>query len=163
MNSTFWVNKLNLLPHPEGGFYKETYRSKELVNSISLNNKKVERPSSTAIYFLLTKGNFSAFHRIASDEMWHFYHGDPLVVHVIHPTGDYEKILLGNEIDNNCVPQALVPAKSWFASESLGQYSLVGCTVAPGFDFEDFELAKQEELSTLFPAHRLLISRLCRI
>lgn len=155
----YWVEKLKLLAHPEGGFYKETYRSSIEIDSFKPN---VKRNLSTAIYFLITKGNFSAFHKIKSDEMWHFYEGDSLMVHIIHPNGKYEWMKIGLDIENGEQPQGIVPANAWFASETNGDYSLVGCTVAPGFDFADFELAKEIELSHSFPQHQKIIERLCR-
>ncbi|MEO8172934.1 MAG: cupin domain-containing protein [Sediminibacterium sp.] len=159
------VEKFQMLPHPEGGYYKETYRSGELIQIESLPDRfRGDRNFSTAIYFLLEQGNFSAFHRIQSDECWHFYTGQSLHVHVIDPGGKYELIRLGNDIANGETFQAVVPAGCWFASETApgGLFSFVGCTVAPGFDFADFELAKGETVSQQFPAQSELILRLCR-
>lgn len=159
----YWVNHLDLLPHPEGGFFKEMYRSEATVSAdIMEAGMKGDRSLATGIYFLITAGNFSAFHRIKSDEMWHFYYGDPLIVHVIELDGTYTKLSIGLDLEKGQIPQAVVPAGAWFASESLGAYSLVGCTVSPGFDFKDFELAKKAELSQEFPKHAELIGRLCR-
>ena len=159
----YWVENLSLLPHPEGGFYKEMYRSKKAIPAdIMEEGLTGSRSLSTGIYFLITEGNFSAFHRIKSDEMWHFYNGDPLVVHVIEKDGTYRKLSIGLDLERGQTPQAVVPAGAWFASESSGGYSLVGCTVSPGFDFADFELADKDKLSQYFPLHTDLISRLCR-
>tara|TARA_R110002049_G_scaffold275545_1_gene453624 strand:- start:1610 stop:2107 length:498 start_codon:yes stop_codon:yes gene_type:complete len=159
----YWVSHLHLLPHPEGGYYKEMYRSDHKVSANILENGlEGDRNISTAIYFLITEGNFSAFHRIKSDEVWHFYYGEPLIVHVIDLDGSYNKLIIGLDLEKGQTPQAVVPAGAWFASESLGEYSLVGCTVSPGFDFKDFELAKHVELMDKFPEHKELISRLCR-
>ena len=121
-----------------------------------------ERTFSTAIYFLLIKDLFSAFHRIKSDECWHFYEGDSLHVHVLHLDGTYELIRLGKNREEGEVYQAIVPAGAWFASETKGEYSFVGCTVAPGFDFQDFELAKSSDLKNQYLQHQELIGRLCR-
>lgn len=159
------VEKFQLLPHPEGGFYKETYRSPEMINQEALPQRfSGDRHFSTAIYFLLERGNFSAFHRIQSDECWHFYAGQTLHVHVIHPNGQYELLKLGDDLSKAESFQAVVPAGSWFASETAtgGSFSFVGCTVAPGFDFADFELAKAAELIQQFPSGKTLIERLCR-
>ena len=122
------------------------------------------RPASTAIYFLLEGDNFSAFHRLRSDEMWHFYAGSPLAVHVIDPAGGYSSIVLGNDPRARQVFQALVKARCWFASHVADWkgWALVGCTVAPGFDFEDFEMGKREELNARYPQHREVIKRLTR-
>ena len=164
--ASYWVQKYQLQPHPEGGFYAETYRSQ---GSIAQNALPAEfsgdRSYSTGIYFLLENKNFSAFHKIVSDEMWHFYAGGPLEVYVIYPeTAKLEVIRLGSDPENGEVFQAVVPAGTWFGSCPLEgvSYSLVGCTVAPGFDFEDFELAERESLVNSFPQHKELILRLTR-
>ncbi len=163
--ASYFVEKLNLLPHPEGGYYSETYRSEEKISTESLPGKfKGDRSFSTAIYFLLEGRYFSSFHRIRSDEVWHFYYGDPLNIYVIHPDGQLNVIRLGNDPDDGSVFQAVVKSECWFASKPVlpGGYSLVGCTVAPGFDFADFELAERDKLSAEFPKHAELISALCR-
>ena len=154
-----YISALELLPHPEGGFYKETYRSEGITPT-----PQGGRNLSTAIYFLLEKGNFSAFHRIKSDEVWHFYDGDPLSVYVIHSNGTLDEIKLGLNLSKGQMPQAVVPANCWFASMVAegGDFSLVGCTVAPGFDFRDFEMAKRTELAAEFPQHLEIISNLTR-
>ena len=152
-----------LLPHPEGGYYKETYRSSEFIPLNSLPERFTgERNFSTAIYFLLVENSFSAFHRIQSDECWHFYTGDSVDIHVLHPNGNYQLIKLGNNIEIGEQYQAVVPAGAWFASKTNGNYSLVGCTVSPGFDFADFELANTLELASQFPAQVSLIKSFCR-
>lgn len=159
------IHHFKLLTHPEGGFYSETYRSPEIIPPQALPERfKGGRHFSTAIYFLIPKGNFSAFHKIESDELWHFYAGGSLWVHVIHPNGEYELIKLGNKISQGECFQATVPAGAWFASEPAPEvdFSFVGCTVAPGFDFADFILAQSAVLLSLFPQHEILIRRLCR-
>jgi len=159
------VKKFQLIPHPEGGYYKEMYRSDEVIAQAALPERFTgDRNFSTAIYFLLEQGSFSAFHRIQSDECWHFYAGQTLHVHVIYPNGEYELIKLGNHFQQGEIFQAVVPAGCWFASETAsgGQFSFAGCTVSPGFDFADFELAKGEELCRMFPEHTILIKKLCR-
>ena len=159
------VAQYQLLPHPEGGYYKETYRSNAIIQKEALpEGFSGDRNCSTAIYFLLEQGNFSAFHRIKSDECWHFYAGQTLLIYVIEPNGNSYTIKLGSDVENEEVFQAMVPANSWFASEPApnSSYCFVGCTVSPGFDFADFELAKKNELSALYPTHKDLINRLCR-
>lgn len=165
------VAHLKLLPHPEGGYYNETYRATESTavsalparfSSSSGNSTSQTRSFSTGIYFLMTAGNFSAFHRITADEGWHFYAGDALLVHIIAPDGTYSCLEIGANLEKGQRFQGYVPHGCWFASETTGEYSLVGCTVAPGFDFADFELAKKEELAKEFPQHAELIRRLCR-
>lgn len=154
-----------MLKHPEGGYYKETYRSTEGVLKASLPDRfGGDRSFCTGIYFLLQKGEFSAFHRIKSDEMWHFYYGSPLNVYVINTKGKLEVLKLGDNFDKGEQFQAVVPAGSWFASAPAdeGSFSLVGCTVSPGFDFADFAMAKKEDLIQQFPQHKEVISKYCR-
>jgi len=160
------VDYFDMLPHPEGGYYKETYRSNASIARNALPERFAgDRSFSTAIYFLLEKGNFSGFHRIKSDECWHFYAGETLLIYVLHLDGSLQVIKLGSNVFNGEVFQAVVPAGCWFASEPApsSELSFVGCTVAPGFDFRDFELAKADELAKEFPEHEILIKRLCRL
>ncbi|MDH7444368.1 cupin domain-containing protein [Aquimarina sp. 2201CG14-23] len=160
------VTKLKMSPHPEGGFYKETYRSDGVIPKDALQeNFSGERNYCTAIYFLLTSENFSAFHRIKQDEIWHFYEGSSLYVHVISPDGIYTRHAVGMNLEKGESPQLVVPAGCWFASSVKDEkgYSFVGCTVSPGFDFEDFELAEQHILTSEFPAHATVISEYTRI
>jgi uncharacterized protein len=163
-DAKYWIEKLRLEPHPEGGYFRQTYKSDLTIPRQALPGFGGPRAASTAIYFLLEAEDFSAFHRLRSDEMWHSYAGAPLVVHVIDPAGDYFSVLLGNNPDSGHVLQAVVKAGCWFASEvhDHESWALVGCTVAPGFEFEDFELAKRVELAGQFPQHRELIARLTR-
>jgi predicted cupin superfamily sugar epimerase len=159
------INQFQLLPHPEGGYFKETFRSEGRIPKNALpQNFFGNRCFATAIYFLLEQGNFSAFHKIKSDECWHFYAGETLLIHVIYENGTLQTIKLGNGILNGETFQFVVPANCWFACEPAENtaFSFVGCTVSPGFDFTDFELAKANELMTLYPQHSPIISRLCR-
>ena len=159
------IDFYNLLPHPEGGYYKEAYRSAGTIEASALPETFTgKRNFSTAIYFLLEQGNFSAFHRIKSDECWHFYAGDTLNIYVLQLNGTLEIIKLGSNIKNGETFQAVVPAGCWFASAPAqgSAYSFVGCTVAPGFDFSDFELAKADELTTQYLKHEALIKSLTR-
>lgn len=159
------INQFELQTHPEGGWYKQTYKSEELIAASALPSRfPGDRSFSTVIYFLLEKGNFSAFHRIKSDECWHFYSGDPLNVYIIHPDGKLETVRLGSDFEKGQQFQFVVPANCWFASRPAeeSEFCFVGCTVAPGFDFEDFELANAGELSKQFPVHSELIGSLCR-
>ena len=144
-----WIDRLHLEPHPEGGFYRQTYRASLTLPNSALPGYTGDRAASTAIYFLLAGDQFSAFHRLRSDELWHFYAGSSLVVHVIEPGGNYRQLLLGSNYAADEQFQAVVPAGCWFGS-SLRQpdtFALVGCTVAPAFDFADFEMAKRDELA----------------
>lgn len=153
------AKKLDLLPHPEGGFYKETYRSEIETNYKGFDGK---RSVATGIYYLLGEGDFSAFHRIKSDETWHFYDGEALELFEITPEGELIKTFIGNQLLKGEKPQYTVKAGHWFASKSSGSFSLVGCTVYPGFDFQDFELAEQASFIEEFPVHKLLIEKLTR-
>jgi uncharacterized protein len=215
VGAKYWIEKLRLEPHPEGGYFRQTYKSDLTVEPRAFESShpaqshsfdslrsrragsvaksatsggqpeaRTARVASTAIYFLLEGQNFSAFHRLRSDELWHFYAGSPLVVHVIDPAGEYSSILLGNHPDLGHVFQSVVKAGCWFASELAqnsdvsqkqqdplsphrvgsrhSSWALAGCTVAPGFEFEDFELARREELVREVPQHRELIERLTR-
>lgn len=146
---------LALQAHPEGGYYRETYRSPRIVETPRGN-----RSALTSILFLLTSESFSAFHRIASDEAWHFYRGDPLAIEILHRDGTYEKRVLSADGER----QTVVPGGAAFAShvETPGGYALVGCDVAPGFDFDDFELCERADLAERHPAHAALVTRLTR-
>ena len=164
-DSAYWIGKLDLVRHPEGGFFKESYRSAEVIPLCGLPERfDEERSFSTAIYFLLNRDDISALHRIKSDELWHFYDGHPLTLQVIDPCGGHYSILLGRDLEKGERLQAVVPAGCWFGAELAGggDYALVGCSVAPGFDFNDFELAAKTELAALFPQHEALIGRLTR-
>lgn len=164
MNAAYWVNSFGMQPHPEGGYYAETYRSSEMIPQTGLPDRfSGSRSFSTAIYFLLESHHISALHRIQSDEVWHFYAGGPLDVFVIEPsTHELTVIRLGNNPDKGEVFQAVVPAGCWFGSKPAPEtaYSLVGCTVAPGFDFADFVMAKQEDMLQQFPQHQAVIKLL---
>ena len=157
------ISKLDLQPHPEGGFFKESYRSKGEIDKSNLDKGfNGKRNYSTCIYFLLTSDNFSAFHRIKQDEIWHFYDGSPINLHIISELGVYNKHAIGINLQKGEIPQFIVPGGSWFAAEVVNQnaYSLFGCTVSPGFSFDDFELKSRDELIALFPDRKEIISRL---
>src|SRR6266481_95660 len=144
-SARYWIDKLQLIPHPEGGYYRETYRSALSIAREALPPQFTgPRLASTAIYFLLDGKNFSAFHRLRSDELWHFYAGGSLVVHVIEDNGHHSEILIGGNPEAGERLQAVVETGCWFAScvRDPTSFALVGCTVSPGFDFEDFELGK---------------------
>jgi predicted cupin superfamily sugar epimerase len=165
VNAEYWIEKLRLEPHPEGGYFRQTYKAELTLAQAALPAEFTGmRAASTAIYFLLEGENFSAFHRLRSDEVWHFYDGAPLVVHVIEPQGTRSEILMGRDVNSGQVLQAVVKAGCWFASHvaDWSSFALVGCTVAPGFDFDDFEMGWREELMRVFPQHRELIERLTR-
>ena len=159
------IQQYNLQPHPEGGWYRQTYKSKEEISGESLPQRfGGARAFSTAIYFLLEQGNFSAFHRIKSDECWHFYAGHPLLIYIIHQNGELKIISLGNGFEKDQTFQYIVPANCWFAGRPApgSEYCFVGCTVSPGFEFDDFELAEATSLSDVYPQHEAIIKELCR-
>lgn len=148
------IQSLDLQPHPEGGFYREVFRSEDTVY-------EGERNLMTSIYFLLTSENISKFHRIKSDELWFHHAGSPLIVHILDAAG-YHQHIVGSRLEEGIQPQFLVPRNTVFGSTVLEKdsYSLVSCVVAPGFDFADFELFTAEELSAIYPDHREIIERM---
>ncbi len=161
----FWIDRLHLTPHPEGGYFRQTYSAETSINLSCLPSGFTgSRSASTAIYFLLERDNFSAFHRIRSDELWHFYTGDPLEILVIDAAGALETIQLGGDLAPGQTFQAVVKAGNWFASRLAagGEFALVGCTVSPGFHFDDFELAARTKLTAAYPEHSTVIQQLSR-
>jgi predicted cupin superfamily sugar epimerase len=164
-DAAFWIERLGLRAHPEGGYYRETYRAAETIAAEALPARFAgPRAFSTAVYFLITRDAFSAFHRIRSDELWHFYAGGPVTLSTIDAGGTLAITSLGRDPTRGEMPQVVVPAGSWFAAEvaAPGDFALVGCTVAPGFDFADFELGTRADLVRAFPQHRGLVERLTR-
>ncbi|NQU39847.1 MAG: cupin domain-containing protein [Lentisphaerae bacterium] len=160
MTADEWIERLGLVPHPEGGWFREVYRSHERIAQDALPERfGGSRVFSTAIYFLLNAGEVSHLHQINQDEVWHFYDGEPLRLHRIRPDGEHIDTFVGHSED--ALPLAVVPAGDFFGAEVAGEgYSLVGCTVAPGFDFADFEMPSRDELYQRFPQHGELIQRL---
>ena len=148
------IKQYELIPHPEGGFFKRTYCSSDRI-------AEKDRPVATAIYYLLPQGAKSLLHRLKSDEMWHFYLGGSLTIVEITPGGSVLKTRLGQDVFKGDVLQHLVPAGNWFGViAAREQFSFVGCTVAPGFDFADFELADRSMLVSQFPNSREIIELL---
>jgi len=164
-DAQYWIRKLNLTRHPEGGYYKESYRADELIPLGGLPQRFTqEHCFSTAIYFLLESGDFSALHRIKSDEIWHYYFGSSLTLYSIDSDGMLFKIRLGPDLDNGQIFQAHIKAGNWFGAKvnDHDSYTLVGCTVAPGFEFGDFKLAKRSNMLAQFPRHQQIIKELTR-
>lgn len=164
-NAKDWIHRLGLQPHPEGGYFRETYRSADRIEGGALGGRySGPRSAGTGVLFLLTSEEFSSLHRLKSDEVWYFHAGSPITVHVIEPSGEYRAMRVGLGIEDGQSPQAMVTAGAWFGAtvDEPGGFALVGCAVAPGFDFEDFELAERETLSADFPQHAGLIGRLTR-
>jgi predicted cupin superfamily sugar epimerase len=150
------IRHLHLAPHPEGGYYRETYRSAQTLETAEAQPRNV----STAIYYLLENEDKSHFHRIKSDELWFFHQGQALEI-ILLTDGQPTRIVLGSNFANGELPQAVIPANTWFAAhlQHSAGYALVSCTVAPGFDFMDFELAERAALLTEFPQWPELVER----
>src|SRR5690606_11076637 len=152
----FYIKRLNLTQHPEGGYFKEVYRDDEIINKKHLHERyTTDHSFSTSIYNL---------HKIKSDETWHFYDGTTLIINIIDKDGRLSSVKLGRNIDEGEVFQFTIKKDSWFCAEvrDKNSFSLVGCTVSPGFDFSDFELGKRETLLKSFPYHKELITRFTR-
>lgn len=161
----YWIAHLELKPHPEGGFFRESYRSSIVIPQSALPAAfRGPRSASTAIYFLLAGEDFSALHRLAADEVWHFYAGSPLLVHSIDPNGNHRVIRLGQNAQAKEELQCVIPGRHWLGSclEWPDTYALAGCTVAPGFDFSDFEMARRADLLAQYPQHSDLVCKLTR-
>lgn len=157
------IRSLNLQPHPkEGGFFRETYRSEEVLVSKALPSRYgVDRSVSTAIYYLLTPPTMSALHRLKSDEVFHFYLGGPIRMLQLFPDGTGKTITLGQDLANGHQLQVVVPKGVWQGSYLLeGDFGLIGCTVAPGFDYADYDHGKREELLRQYPAFADIVRRL---
>lgn len=163
--ASYWTHKLQLLKHPEGGYYREIYRSDDCILSDALPNRYFSsRCLGTCIYYLLEKNDFSAFHRLKSDELWHYLRGDTLQIYTIAGDGVIREIRLGGQPDNNESFTVVIPRNTWFAARSLQQesFALIACTVMPGFEFEDFELGMRAGLSNIYPQHIDIIQQLTR-
>jgi predicted cupin superfamily sugar epimerase len=161
-SAEFWIEKLQLKAHPEGGFYTETYRSSERIDKDKLPSKfNTSHSISTAIYFLLRSEDISAFHRIKSDELWFFHAGSPVEVYFLTKNG-VQVHCLGSNINEGQDFQLVVPADTWFGAKvtQANSYVLVSCTVAPGFEFEDFELGRRHDLLEQYPSEKSLIESL---
>mgnify|MGYP001954895346 CR=1 FL=1 len=154
----YFISHLGLEPHPEGGFYKQNFASAVVINT----EQDKQRKLFTSIYFLLRSEDISHLHRLQSDELWYYHGGSSLTVHIIDEQGEYKEVKLGLKLDEGEIPQVLVPKNSIFGSsvQEENTFSLVGCMVSPGFEFEDFELFTQDELIKGYPQHEEVIRRL---
>lgn len=159
LTAAYWIDHLQMTSHVEGGSFCEYYRSPLLVDTPT-----GKRNSCTGIYFLLEQGQFSAFHRIASDELWHFYDGGPLQVFELEQSGELNIHQLGKQPFQGQRLHCVIKAGNWFASAPApgSAYSLCGCTVSPGFAYADFKLADRQALQREFPQHHDLIQSLTR-
>lgn|SRR5574338_12042 len=156
----YYIQKLQLNKHPEGGYYREIYRSGEII-FIDAPNQNRKRNVSTSIYFLLEGSQKSKFHKLKSDELWHFYDGTAVKIYILDGNGKLTETMIGRDIENGELFQTTIGKNNWFAAEVMDKrsFSLIGCTVSPGFDFSDFELAKRANLLNKFPDHKELILR----
>ncbi len=160
-----YIEKLQLKAHPEGGYYREVFRAGEIILADHLPKRyKSSRNFSTSIYFLLEGNQVSNFHRLKSDEQWHFYDGSGIVIYVIEEGGNLSKILLGRNIEKGESLQTVIKHNSWFGAELIDKtsFALIGCTVSPGFDFSDFELGKKAKLLDEYPDYEYTIIKLTR-
>lgn len=161
----YYIDKLKLQKHPEGGYYNEIYRSDEIFKAVVLPERYIgDRAFSTSIYFLLDGKDISAFHKLQSDEIWHFYDGCPVKVSIITPQRSLEERILGYNLDNKESLQTVINKHSWFGAELVDKssFSLIGCTVSPGFDFQDFEMGNRTKLLEEFPEYSDTILRLTK-
>ncbi|OJF97151.1 cupin domain-containing protein [Alkalibacterium sp. 20] len=150
-----WIKELQLEPHPEGGYFKQTDLSDD---TYAKEGKHL--PLYTNIYFLLTAANPSHFHRLTSDELWFYHAGHPLTIHSLTPEGSYQETTLSLETSEEHQLHHTVPAGTIFGSTVEDGYALVSCTVVPGFDFADFQLFTKNELSEIYPEHQTIINKL---
>jgi predicted cupin superfamily sugar epimerase len=158
-NARYWIDKLDLQPHPEGGYFKEVFRSQQEVRRPS---SAITRQACTSIYYLLEGLDFSGFHRLTSDELWYYHKGVPLLIHMIGEDGSHAAFELSDQQTGNL--SVAIKGGLWFAAEiPAGKgFTLVSCAVAPGFDFTEFEMAQKQAMIALYPLHTTLLSRLCR-
>ncbi len=164
-NATYWIEKLQLEPHPEGGYFKETYRSGTQISAQCLPEKYSDtRNLATSIYFLLESTQVSGFHRLKSDELWFYQHGDAVQIYMFHDQDDLQIVTLGPDLDQHQNLQVLIPAGTIFGADVIARsgFSLMGCVVTPGFTFHDFELLSRDLLLTRYPHHMELITKLTK-
>jgi hypothetical protein len=166
MNAEQLKSLLNLVPLSfEGGYYAETYRSSEVISPGCLPDRySSPRSVCTAIYYLLEPNTFSELHRVASDEIFHFYLGDPVEMLQLWPDGSAKRVLIGTDIGNGMAPQVVVPHGVWQGARLMagGEFALLGCTVSPGFEYADYESGRRDVLSAAYPECRDLIGALTR-
>ena len=161
----YWITKLALQPHPEGGYFREIYRASEQIPAAALPARyRGPRSFSTSIYYLLASTQISALHRLASDEQWHFYDGNALLLFLITPDGSLSEVRLGRHAATGEQFQSVIPAGTWMGARLASRrgHALIGCSVAPGFEFKDFVAGQRSDLMARFPRHRKLIIALTR-
>lgn len=159
----YYIDNLHLQPHPEGGFFREFFRSDIIIKRENLPAiYNGDRNSGTSIYYLLSEKDVSKFHKLKSDEIWHHIDGCSVEIHTFDSDGNYECKLLGKDAENGCVPQIVIPRRTWFGAKlkDTTLFALVGCTVVPGFNFDDFQLGNRKDLLKDFPEHQSIILEL---
>lgn len=160
-SAEYWIDKLKLTIHPEGGHFREIYRSDEIILRDHLPERFTgNRNYSTSIYYLLSGNEHSKFHRIKSDELWHFHDGNCMLIYEIGESGNLKTNRLGLYAENGELPQCVIKSGNWFAARPEKGYCLAGCTVSPGFDFNDFEIADRKYLLNKFPHLENIITEL---
>jgi hypothetical protein len=157
-HAKIWIKKLKLEKHPEGGYFTNTYASDKKIDLLDFDGL---RSTCTAIYYLLAGNQFASFHIMKSDEIWHFYSGSSLTLHMIDSRGEIEQILVGPNFDRGERFQVIIKSGSWFAASinNKNSYSLVGCTVSPGFDYRDWKLGDRKKLLQQYPQHNKIIKK----
>jgi uncharacterized protein len=160
-NALYFIKKLDLREHPEGGYFAEKYRSNIVIKS---KGQFEPRSLCSSIYYLLQGFQFSSFHTLKSDEIWHFYSGSSLTLHIIEIGGKSKEVRLGTKLEEGETFQAVVKSNSWFAASvnERRSFSLVGCTVSPGYDIRDWKLGDREKLTKLYPQHAEMIQKFTR-
>lgn len=161
----YWIKSLELQKHPEGGYFKETYRNKNIWGKHSDNKLSgEERNLATSIYYLLDYTDVSCFHKLESDELWYFHDGSSLTLPMFMPDGSYQEAVLGKNIEGGHSMQIIIPAGTIFGAyvNQPGTFVLMGCMVTPGFDFKDFTLIQRDQLLRKFPDKRELIIKLTK-
>lgn len=158
------IERLNLLPHPEGGYYRRNWQSVMQAETLDASGKILHalRSIGSSILFLLPSQQVSIWHRVACDEMWHFYHGSSLCLHLLSSASGYSKHILGLDLEHDELPQFIIPRGTWFCGEVVEEdsFTFCGCTLWPSFSYADFELAEQDRLLAEFPDHKDLIERI---
>lgn len=164
-SAEYWINKLGLEPHPEGGYFREVYRSEDTVGMAGLPDRfDGDRSAATLIYYLLMNDEFSTLHRIKSDEIWVHIAGGNLDIHQIRSEGKYKRHQLGKDLDANQTLVCVIEQGTWFGASLPNEntFCLCTCLVAPGFDFSDFEMGDPEQLKKAYPEHTTIINKLRR-
>ncbi len=158
----YYIDKLKLTPHPEGGYYREIYRSGEFIHIEGLPDRyKNKRAFSTSIYFLIEGRQISKFHRLKSDETWHFYDGCSIKIYILDENKNLNEIIIGKDLSEGNLFQFTIKKNNWFAAELIEKdsFALIGCSVSPGFDFEDFELAERNYLIKNYPEYEIIVKK----